>query len=556
MQKKKRFLISINLGISSTFVLIIIITSLVLSIFSFLTIKGSMRTDLTKRMHDILALGKLAINADDHIQFNNPGWKENAAFQNMFNALTYIKDSVTDVKNVYTMNLNEEGKLAFIVDTEPDEKLRAAIGEVYADPTPELASVFEKRDKIYIEKNFSRDKWGVWISGYVPLFTSNKRFAGILGIDISAQTVVTYERQALLIVSLITLCVVIGGIILAIFFTGRITKPLSIMERDIARIQRLQFDDVLELKTIFKEIKSIDMTVDNVKASLRSFQKYVPADLVRQLIALHKEAVLGGEKKNLTIYFSDIKDSTTFSESMPPEELITVLGKYFEGMTGTLLDNHATIDKYIGDCIMAFWNAPNDDPQHALHACEGALATKEFLKHFNGELEKKGHMQLATRIGINTGEVIVGNIGYESRFNYTVMGDPANVASRMEGLNKYYGTEILITEQTFREAGDAILARAIDRVIVKGKTKGIMIYELLAARAKAPERLINFAATFDEASRCYFNREWEQAVKLCEQILTEKPGDGPALIIRDRCQVYLKNPPSADWDGVHIAKEK
>jgi class 3 adenylate cyclase len=556
MTKNRKF-VSINLGISSAFILIIMFTSIALSTLSYLTIKNAMRSDLQKKMHDVVIVGILSINGNDHIKIKDQSWLSSDEYKHFFKTLTYIKDNVIDVKNVYTMNINEKGKYVFIVDSEKDEKSRASIGDVYdGELTIEMKNVFEKKDKIYIEKNFTKDKWGTWISGYAPIFTSDKQFAGIFGIDISAQTVIDYETRALMIIVIITVCVIIAGIVLAMFLSNKITSPLSQLEKDIGRIQNFLFDDQLDLKTIFKEIKNIDNTVDNVKASLRSFQKYVPSDLVRQLITLKKEAVLGGEKKVLTLYFSDIKDSTTFAESLKPEDLIKVLDKYFEGMTGTLINHKATIDKYIGDCIMAFWNAPTDIENHALIACQAALATKQFLRQFNEDLEKKGIMKLSTRIGMNTGEVIVGNIGYEKRFNYTAIGDTVNVASRMEGLNKYYGTEILITESTYNEVKDAMAARIIDRVIVKGKTKGILIYELISSIDNSGRNVMKLIEHFNAAMENYFSMKWSDAIKLFNEILEVKPKDMPSSIIKDRCLNYLKNPPSSGWDGIYIQKDK
>ncbi|MBN1411439.1 MAG: adenylate/guanylate cyclase domain-containing protein [Spirochaetales bacterium] len=556
MGKGKRFFVSINIGISTAFILIIVITSVALSILSFFTVKQAMRTDLVKRMHDILAMGIPAIGGDDLITIDSPAREGTEAYKRIFNSLSYLRENATDVRYAYTMKLNDKGEYAFAVDGDPDPSSRADIGEVYSDATREMEDVFRNRDGIYIESKFAEDEWGVWISGYAPVKTAGGAFAGILGIDISAKTVLDYENQVLLIIMLITAGVIVFGILISMFLSSRITSPLSLLEKDISRIREYRFEDTLNLKTVFREIKSIDNTVDNVKASLRSFQKYVPSDLVKQLIALKKEAVLGGEKRVLTIYFSDIKDSTTFAESMKPEELIKILAKYFSGMTETLINNKATIDKYIGDCIMAFWNAPLDVEKHAYYACEGALATKEFLRNFNRELKERGIMELSTRIGINTGEVIVGNIGYERRFNYTVMGDPANVASRMEGLNKHYGTGILITENTYKEVKDTMATRLIDKVIVKGKTEGLRIYELLASKAKVQPGTLKLIQSFNSAIELYFAKQWKGAAQSFAGILRENPDDMPSKILMARCNGYVQNPPPPDWDGIYVLKSK
>jgi len=228
-----------------------------------------------------------------------------------------------------------------------------------------------------------------------------------------------------------------------------ISSSLAILCEEVDKVSRLELDSSRVVESRILEVVRIDESVRNMKRGLRSFKKYVPLDLVHQLNALKKEALLEGEKRELSIFFSDIADFTSISERLTPEELVQRLGVYFNGMSRIVLDNAGTLDKYIGDAIMAFWGAPLPRENHASLACASALKCQQYLDRLAIDLAVESHPVFRTRIGIHTGEVIVGNIGYEERMNYTIIGDAVNLASRLEGLNKFYQTRIIISEDTF-----------------------------------------------------------------------------------------------------------
>jgi class 3 adenylate cyclase len=218
--------------------------------------------------------------------------------------------------------------------------------------------------------------------------------------------------------------------------------------------------------------------LDNMKKGLRSFRRYVPGDLVYQLKRSNTEATLSAERRTLSVCFCDIADFTTISEAYDPGRLARHLGAYFEGMTRILQEHEATVDKFIGDAIMAFWGAPRDVPDHARLACHAILRCREFIAEF---IRQEGRPPCRPRVGLNYGEAIVGNMGYEDRLSYTAIGDTVNVASRYEGINKVYGTSAVVTEAVRNLTHEEFAFREIDTVVVKGRTRGMKVYELLGA---------------------------------------------------------------------------
>jgi adenylate cyclase len=205
---------------------------------------------------------------------------------------------------------------------------------------------------------------------------------------------------------------------------------------------------------------------------------------------------------------------------------------------------------------MAFWGAPTATVDHAAAACVTALRNQAALAALRQRWQAEGKPPLFARIGLHTGEVVVGNIGSEARLNYTVMGDAVNLASRLEGLNKFYGTGILVSERTYREARDVVLARPVDWVAVKGKAEAVLVYELLAPKNQPEQGAEELAALAEEALALYRRRDWTGATRLFERILQMRPSDGPARILATRCRAYLAQPPAENWDGVLRMEEK
>jgi adenylate cyclase len=293
-----------------------------------------------------------------------------------------------------------------------------------------------------------------------------------------------------------------------------------------------------------------------MKRSLRSFSYYVPTDLVRTMLESGQEARLEGHTRTMTVYFSDIAGFTTLAETLTPVELVDHMSRYLDEMTRVIVSGGGTIDKFIGDAVMAFWGAPAADENHAAHACEAAVRCQRALAQLRASATAPWLAKVNARIGVATGDVLVGNIGTPARFNYTVMGDTVNLASRLEGLNKQYGTDILVSESAFLAAGSRVVGRPADIVQVKGKQIGVRVFEILGL-GEDDDSIVRQIATFsDEAFAAYTSRDFAGAIDRFEQVLNIRPDDRLATMLLLRCREYEASPPPEDWNGIHVVSEK
>ncbi len=287
------------------------------------------------------------------------------------------------------------------------------------------------------------------------------------------------------------------------------------------------------------------------------FKNYVDQRFVEILKKDPSKINLGGERKEITVFFSDIAGFSTFSEKLAPETLVEVLNEYLGAMTDIILEYDGTLDKYVGDAIMAFWNAPIDIPQHAARACFAALdQRKKLLTMQKGWLER-GLPKIDCRMGLNTGQILHANMGSRLRKNYTLIGDAVNLAARFEPLNKDFKTKIIIGERTYELAKDAIHVRPLGKVQVKGRKESVAFYELLAKAGELETDIFNLAAEFGDALRYYFDAEFDKALEKFEKILAQHPEDGPSQTYAELCKLYLANPPDKQsWTGVFVQTHK
>lgn len=286
-----------------------------------------------------------------------------------------------------------------------------------------------------------------------------------------------------------------------------------------------------------------------------AFGLYLSPSLARMVSERPAMLTLGGDKRELTVMFSDIRGFTTMSEQMEPEELVELVNEFLGAMTDVIFAYDGTLDKYIGDAIMAVWGAPIPQADHAARACRAALGMVSRLHQLDNEWRLRGRPQLEVGIGLNTGPMVVGNMGSARRLSYTVIGDNVNLGSRLEGLNKLYGSSIIASEATVRAAGDILIARELDLVRVKGKLQPVRIFEILelASEGQHWARLVD---RFDAGIRAYRQRRWHDALAEFGAVLEERPDDGPAILYLERCRTMLATPPEPDWDGVTVMDAK
>jgi adenylate cyclase len=293
------------------------------------------------------------------------------------------------------------------------------------------------------------------------------------------------------------------------------------------------------------------LTEERKKKELKhTFQKYVSPAVVNEILSHPEKINLGGRKENMTVMFSDVRGFTTLAEKLDPQVLGTFLNRYLTPMTRLVFKNNGTLDKYIGDAIMAFFGAPISDKSHAKKCCTTALEMLEKLKDLNAEFAKEQLPPLDIGVGINSGDMSVGNMGSDIVRSYTVMGDAVNLASRLEGINKNYGTRIIISEFTFAQIKDDFIARELDWVRVKGKLLPVKIYELISNKKLDPnfkQGIDYFSSGFEQ----YHSKLFKEALQNFSSALNKIPDDVPSQLYVERCQEYMRSPPSENWDGVY-----
>lgn len=288
----------------------------------------------------------------------------------------------------------------------------------------------------------------------------------------------------------------------------------------------------------------------------KTFEHYVAQSVVEAMLERGELPKFGGERRELTVLFSDIRSFTSFSEKYQPEIVVNQLSVYLTEMTEIIFQNNGTLDKFVGDEIMAVFGAPYSYEQHALQACKTAVEMMQKLRKIQQNWSRQNMATFEIGIGINTGKVIVGNLGSAQLFDYTVIGDEVNLGARLEGANKMYSTAIIISEATYQQVKHQVAARELDIVRVKGKHKPVRIYELLGI-GPLPERDQSLLLdTYLKGIEGYRKREWYEALKLFRQILRYFPQDGPTQLYIQRCLNFIVNPPPPNWDGVFVFSSK
>ena len=346
--------------------------------------------------------------------------------------------------------------------------------------------------------------------------------------------------------------VIASGILSAWLARRVIAQPLITVVDELRHVERFELDQVRRHPSRVVELANLSTAIADMAGGLAAFRKYIPADLVRTLLREGIEPRPGGSIRMLTVMFTDIAGFTGLSERLG-DQIIPLLSRYLDTVSREVTGHSGTIDKFIGDAVMAFWGAPTANPNHAVDACRAALACQSAL--LQSELVDDHGRPVKVRIGVNSGDMLVGNIGSEFRLNYTVIGDAVNVASRLEGANKEYGTEIIIGEETRRLAGDRIHVRELDRLVVYGRAGGLAIYELLGVAADGTEPP-RWAVLYKSALTAYRAQDFARAISLFQQVLTANGSDRPSQIMLERCREFLQSPPGEDWEAANAMKMK
>lgn len=392
------------------------------------------------------------------------------------------------------------------------------------------------------------------------------------GVEVHANAIDTiltkqYVAQESAVISFITLWIVVflctlvftlfslrlGALALLIFCIAYGVYSIISFDNGTIRLIFLPFLSILSTYVVSIVAKYFSERGERMFIK-KAFQAYISEPLLYELIKNPHMLSLGGKRKKMTVLFSDIAGFTSISEALDPDQLSQLLNEYLTAMTQIIFENNGVVDKFIGDAIMAFWGAPLDDDLQAIHACRTALEMQKKAAELRSKWKELRLPQFSVRVGINTGEMVVGNMGSTSRFDYTVLGDAVNLGSRLEGINKEYGTNIIIGEHAYKEVADKVTARLIDRVAVKGKKVGTNIYELLhVGSATSAEQ--EWFSLFERGRHAYEKGNFPQAVPYFIEAHKKYPNDSVIPVYLSRCTDYVRNPPNK-WDGMYRATHK
>lgn len=348
-----------------------------------------------------------------------------------------------------------------------------------------------------------------------------------------------------------SLIILLLGIALVSRLVNRVVNPLKKLAKETENIKNFELGNDIEIDSHIEEVILLTESINSMKKGLRSFQKYVPAALVRQIIAAGEDANIGGAKKKVAILFTEIKNFTSIAEQEEPNVLMAHLCDYFDEVSQVILEEKGTIDKYVSDSVMALWGAPVPESEPCLHAANAALKAIQRVEKLNIQWAMRGVTPLETRIGIHLGDAIIGNVGSSTRLNYTAIGDAINIASRLQSINKLYGTSIIVSNVVYQSIRDQFIFRMIDRVAVKGRVDADNIYELLAKeRHELKFDIETYGQLYAAAFAQYQQQQWDAAIEIFRKCLTCYPGDSVARVFIERCENFKLNRPGDEWDGV------
>ncbi len=449
--------------------------------------------------------------------------------------------------------LDADGKVIAVPDLEADEVTPARMGE---GELYEVATMSGK--KLLGDPNVNASgslTTRVEIDGvpYAVALTPLGFYGWRVATVIPESAFLSGIDKALINLIYILICVVGVAIGSAIWIVRRVVaNPLSLIAEDLSKIERFDVERISRRPSNLSELSNLSAATASMAAGLSAFRKYVPTDLVRMLLAEGIKTQPGGDIKQISVLFCDVTGFTGLSEKLGPQ-IVQLMEPFFSAASAAIARHDGTIDKFMGDAVMAFWGAPRKDSDHAKNACRAALDLVAAVDAAG--IEDEAGNPLRVRIGLNSGEALVGNIGSEQRLNYTAIGDVVNVASRLEGANKDYGTHILIGPETRRDADDAIIVRELDTLTVFGRTQELVVYELIAM-ADGIEGSHSWIEAYEQGLSLYRAGQFEQAIASFEVADQARKGDPASIAMKTRARALLRNPPPENWRAVTNTDKK
>ncbi|MBP9752346.1 MAG: hypothetical protein KBD31_00840 [Proteobacteria bacterium] len=487
----------------------------------------------TEGLLGVIAIDMTVISFNDYIE------KIKATTNSSILVLNSNKKIISEVSN--RIQQNNGNREVETIDSINDEIFRSAYYSYFIDK--KNFNIFEHDQKEYLSyiSSFESKKMNLFFILYAPTD------------DFLSEAYHTKNKSIV-----ITIIIALFSIIFLYSFARKISKPIVHLSAQARSIANLEFLEINHKNSNIIEIQDLSESITLLNKSIGMLSKYIPKALAMKLIAVDGNVKIGGNNKNITVFFSDIENFTTISEELPAEYLILHLSEYFDVLTKIILEKNGSIDKYIGDAIMAIWGAPDSDNDQVLNACKSALICQRALSEVGEQWVKLGKPALKTRIGLHTGDAIVGNIGSSDRINFTALGDTVNLAARLEGLNKYYKTSIIVSSSVVDQASKHFVFRILDKVAVKGKHKSITIFELVCEQDNSEYMLkMHYSVLAEEAFNAYLAKDWDRALDFYVRLNNEYPwGHGANTLMINRCNQFKETPPPIDWDGEYHMTEK
>lgn len=341
----------------------------------------------------------------------------------------------------------------------------------------------------------------------------------------------------------------------------KLAEPLRDLRELAEETLNLNFTTTSRINSMILEFRELTASFQRAQAAFRNICRFVPEAHVKRTISSGSATVFG-ERRTVSLLMTDVTGFTTMVEQMPPEQLLRDMTEYFDRLNAAILQEKGTIDKYVGDAIFSYWNGVVDEPRHAELCCRAGLRLRRASIHLAKQWQAKGKPPWTTRVGLHCGDVIVGNIGSEKRMDFTVIGNAVNLASRVEGLNKLYGTDILATDEIRRMCEDKFVFRSMDQIRPKGIHAVITIHELMAVRQdrelepQATPELLDYCRKWEKAQELYRAHGWAAALAAFQALLQERPMDLAAQVYVARCEKFTITPPPGDWDGIERLDQK
>lgn len=386
-----------------------------------------------------------------------------------------------------------------------------------------------------------------WWAGITTVSSSgNKFWIATLVPEFDFMGEVERQRNIILLITLLALLIAVA---MALYLARSYGRPLEALSVQSTRIRNLDLQPVERVESRLQEVRQLADAQDQMLNALQSFARYVPVDVVKQLVKRGEMAEISARSAELTVLFTDIQGFTGISETLSPKKLTLHMSEYFEAVLEVLQGERGTVDKLVGDAVVAFWGAPNRDDWHARHAVRAVLRCVTRIEELNERWSGEDLPPLPTRFGLNTGSLMVGNMGAPNRLNYTVLGDTVNLASRLEGLNKHYGTVVLATESVKLATGSEFEWRLVDRVAVKGRMEAVLVYEPLGLAEEVSAVDKRWARQFEAALREYQGRRFAVAAECLEGLGAERPEDLSVQRLLRLCQELVRCELPDNWDG-------